>query len=514
MTDDGYRIMKALDANGKPVYRWMIEIKPQPFVKPLRCFFCTRPVVANPGSHRQPPYMRLKEGRRHDPDCELDPTRVIHAIARGSHRLASVQPDGTLRLVMPDETTVGRTADKETDDAKDSDGERAALDIHTRRPWLPPALNNAVKVARFLRQCDFDDQLARRFTLAYQGSTIRWARFCYGPDAGSYATLLDRVRKTGPLKHPVAVHGVVARRGVSSSGKPFVELESTGLDGTVKLRSDHDVLLRDLEPGMHVLAVGTNWGTWKSELRLWVEAHWNLAYWTWNAETEEAGTPSCPSALPPEKRRTAAARHPGKAPKKKASLARRTERRQPPLRRGAVPPRTAGRKPPARPKLPVTRDEPSPRPAETAHPGDLAREAWQAYAKPTQQVTPPEPKAAEARWPDLDADRRRSNPSEQEIHGTETGQKSAPNSHGREGEQLPTSPSLPRDGDNVAEVPTPPRPVPETGAPAVEDSEAVLPPGPVPPRPPYPPRSVPAPRGLKASRWQKVLRTFRSRHSD
>ncbi|MEW2439569.1 hypothetical protein AB0952_36415 [Streptomyces caniferus] len=196
MASKGPRVAEATDRHGKPVYRWMLQQKPWPFVEPLKCSACSRPVsIVEAYLRRGSPvaaHFRLHEG--HDADCALNPTQTIEEIARGSHGLAKVGVDGSLRLTIPAHDTAPHQLAPQPPHAEPEDqDERAALRITTVRPWLPPALNSAVKVAQFLRRCDFDSELAEMFTVEYRRKPIPWEKFCYGPDDISYAQLHQRV---------------------------------------------------------------------------------------------------------------------------------------------------------------------------------------------------------------------------------------------------------------------------------------------------------------------------------
>jgi hypothetical protein len=312
-----------MDRDGRRVRPYMIDARPRPFVEPLTCAFCTQQVrpVRSYSKHGGVvgPYFRLIAHGEHDAECDLYPTRVLEEIARGSHGLASVAADGTLRLTLPDEDAL--VLDPPAEDVGQDGAGRAALWITTTRPWLPPALGSAVKIARFLRQCDFDPDAIRRFKVLHGARTLAWSAFCFGPDYDALALLHKRVASTKHghrLPHPVAVHGTVVRCGESSTGKPFVVLAldiipvagAPGRKVEVVLRSDHPTLLKPLTPGRHVLAVGDRWKIFSrkttEEVQLWIEEHWSLASWSWDEETGTAGEPECPPALSPAQRQSAA----------------------------------------------------------------------------------------------------------------------------------------------------------------------------------------------------------------
>ncbi|WP_274919427.1 hypothetical protein [Streptomyces sp. WZ-12] len=404
MTSKSARVAKVVDHHGNPVYRRMLQQNPWPFVEPLRCAGCTRPVsIVATHLRRGTPvaaHFRLHEG--HDANCPLNPTTIIEEIARGSHGLATAGADGTLRLTIPAQDTSVSTPEASGVEAEDEES-RAALRITTVRPWLPPALNSAVKVAQFLQRCDFDSEIAELFTVTYQRSPIPWTRFCYGPDDLSYAQLHKRVAATQSkrLKHPVAVHGTVLRTGTSGN-KSFAVLAtnippaSGGRMIEVVLRSAYPSLLDGLEVGMQVLAVGAGWKLFApphrtiDEVQLWVTQHWNLAYWTWDQDTGHAGSPMCPPPLPPQEHRPQDTQRPaarransshtgGRGKPPRAVKGSQTMRRTPAPRRAPTP--RQGNKPLGQPPK-----EPAAPSSQDASSDDLARLTWQAYTKPASNL--------------------------------------------------------------------------------------------------------------------------------
>jgi hypothetical protein len=392
MATAGSRVAKAKDRNGKPVYGWMLRQQPWPFVEPLQCYSCTRPVSIVPGYLRRgspvSAHFRLHEG--HDAGCPLNPTRIVTEIALGSQGLAKVRKDGTLRLTIPAQDPPSPPVSLPAG-AESEDDERTALRITTVRPWLPPALNSAVKIAQFLRRCDFDPDIAELFTVEYRRKRIPWAKFCYGPDDFSYGLVHHRVAaaKSRRLEHPVAVHGTVLRTGMSRD-KPFAVLAagipsgSSGRTVEVVLRSSFPTLLEDLQVGMQVLAVGAGWKIFAQgkrnvdEVQLWITKHWYLAYWTWDKDTEQASIPACPPPLPPAQE-TAKGRRDATGHSARGSSGRGAPRR------GAGPMPTPNTTGPRRsiPVLPTdsTVTEPAARPKAERSSDDLARVTLQAYGK-------------------------------------------------------------------------------------------------------------------------------------
>lgn len=482
MAGKGYRITTAEDDDGQRVRPYMIDERPCPFVTPLKCGFCSQPVHSVPSHTREGEpvnaYFRLFSGGEHDADCDLHPTRVLQEIARGSHGLASVGDDGILRLTIPDQDTPAPEPPDDSDEDRDGDAEKTALRITTTTPWLPPALGSAVKIARFLRQCDFDPDAVRRFKVLHGARTVSWPNFCFGPDHDSLARLHKRVAGTRPrgrrLSHPVAVHGTVLRRGRSKSGKPFVVLAhdiapDTGGSGRkveVVLRSDYPTLLKPLTPGRHVLAVGDRWKIFSpkgvEEVQLWIEEHWSLASWTWDEATGTAGEPECPPPLSPTQRRTTAAQRPPQAKaRKRTTVEQRLNAAHKAHPRAGMGKRPARRR---RPSPPAPGPRPAPQPLRdpttpAASTNDTPAEEHPAPRKnapdtpaqhgdttaPTQPETSPQPSAAE--------------PTEERTE--------------------PPTPAAPQEGNAPAAASTPPMPA-------------------HPPRPahtpnPTPPRTAPAP---------------------
>lgn len=278
--------------------------------KPLRCRYCPAGVEGvgayfkgkgGPKPVKVGAHFRLSAGQRHQAGCAFNAAEVVQAIARGSQGLAQVDEEGRLRLVLPGEKTPQR-APAARPAGGEATGGRTALRITTRRPPLVPALNSAAKVAHFLQLHDFDPKAVGLFSVLYGDRTrpIPWSRFCY--HAGTAADL-HQVVVDGPRPcHPVAFHGTVRRTAVTST---YVTLDQQvphdgGPPFSVRLRTKHPQLLKELRDGHQVLAVGT-WSAWPTgnEIRIWLEEHWQLAFWGTDPATGAPGAISFPKPLPP-----------------------------------------------------------------------------------------------------------------------------------------------------------------------------------------------------------------------
>ncbi|MFF2412469.1 hypothetical protein [Streptomyces sp. NPDC058092] len=135
---------------------------PEPFRRPLICEFCDSAVGPVRGYKNVPNLFRLLKGTLHQPGCALNPTEFIQGIARGSHGLAHVTDQGLLRLELPEhiDAMPPFTA---PDDETGPDGPVRKRDTTTVRPYLPPAITSAAKIARFLQMHGFDPKTVDRF---------------------------------------------------------------------------------------------------------------------------------------------------------------------------------------------------------------------------------------------------------------------------------------------------------------------------------------------------------------
>ncbi|MFE9559246.1 hypothetical protein ACFYOD_38180 [Streptomyces sp. NPDC006703] len=249
-----------------------------------------------------PAHYRLWQHTKHDVGCPLDPTAIIEHIAHGSHGLATVDEQGILRLNLPEKLT--------DIPPLDSDGDAVPGDVVTNttttvNPLLPPAVNSAVQIARFLQPHDFDDDIVKRFKVqTHQGGLIGWPQFCYGPARTAYATLYTRRRAHEVLSHPVAVFGTIVHIRQDKQERPYAVLAVNVPAGDevfhVTLRSMYPPLIEPLSVGMHVLAVGA-WdhfaGSFTPALRMFAEEHWQIAYWTTDETTGAVSDPGCPRPL-------------------------------------------------------------------------------------------------------------------------------------------------------------------------------------------------------------------------
>ncbi|RII07977.1 hypothetical protein DSC45_34240 [Streptomyces sp. YIM 130001] len=270
-------------------------------------------VKRNGASYRA--HFALNPNARHAQSCPLNPIAVITSIAQGAQGLAQVD-DGVLKLTLPSDVKALAPGPVDMQPQLPPPGV-TAQQIDTVPPPLPPLLNCAAKIARFLQLNAFDDKLVAKFKVQPHGrkSTIPWGRFCYGPTAASYGALMERLvstgAKTAPLSHPVAVYGTVQRVRRDRSDRPFVYLaDHTDLDGKefeVVLRSMHPSLIEPLTTGTHVLAIGT-WkifpGSRTPQLRLFAKEAWQIAYWHTDDHIGTATQPTSPPALTDHQRAT------------------------------------------------------------------------------------------------------------------------------------------------------------------------------------------------------------------
>ncbi|MEU9376555.1 hypothetical protein AB0D94_22660 [Streptomyces sp. NPDC048255] len=118
--------------------------------------------------------------RTHEDVCPLNPTEVQQKIARGSQGVAVISGD-ELHLLLPGDLT---QIDIPTgvDDGPAAAGGDIGVDIATVRPLLPPLINSAVVIARFLQKHDFDPAVVARFKVRRPGknTAVAWSEFCHG----------------------------------------------------------------------------------------------------------------------------------------------------------------------------------------------------------------------------------------------------------------------------------------------------------------------------------------------
>ncbi|MFB8000145.1 hypothetical protein ACFC4G_46180 [Streptomyces sp. NPDC056002] len=294
-------------------------------------------------------HFALNPNTRHTATCPFNPVEVITSIAQGVQGLAHVD-DGVLKLTLPGDLKDVAPVPDETKPLLPPQ-DVTAQQINTVPPPLPPLLNCAAKIARFLQLNAFDDKVVAKFKVQPYGrkTTIPWGRFCYGPTTDAYAELAARLDPQRPEKtapsHPIAVYGTVQRVRRDDSGQPFVYLADHGdLDGKefeVVLRSLHPTLIKPLTLGTHVLAVGT----WKvfdrgrvPQLMLFADEAWQIAYWHSDEDTGTATQPTSPPALTAHRRATErpARTHSTRTPPRPlgdAATFPRAARRHHPLRR-------------------------------------------------------------------------------------------------------------------------------------------------------------------------------------
>lgn len=399
--------------SGREVFAAQIDAEPAWYTAkhPLICSGCTAGVHGkgtyvkrNGASYRS--HFALNPKTSHEATCRFNPVGFITSIARGARDLAHVE-DGVLKLTLPGDVEDLAPAEPDAPAAPQPPPVTGRI-IETVSPPLPPLLNCAARIVRFLQMNAFDDKVVRRFRVQPHGykSTIPWGRFCYGPSPTAYGELVRRLDPDSPERtpsHPVAVYGTVQRVHHDRAGRPFVFLaDHTDLDGRefeVVLRSMHPSLIEPLTVGTHVLAVGT-WGTFPDsrvpQLRLFAEEAWQIAYWHTDENTGAATQPVSPPAVTAHQRATE--RPPRSTSHRTARPTKAGQRpTTPPRRRPAPPNSTPPWRAPAAPSAEVP-DAPQRRPQPLASPDAPSTDAPPATpdapstGSPAEQSTiPPRP---------------------------------------------------------------------------------------------------------------------------
>ncbi|MEU2873038.1 hypothetical protein ABZ769_28205 [Streptomyces olivoreticuli] len=369
---------------------------------PLICPFCMTPVVSQRTSVGRAPrgaLFRLAADQQHEDVCPLNPTEVLQRIAHGSQGVAVIEGD-ELHLVLPDDVSQIGATTPITDTGYATPGDQFGVNISTVRPLLPPLINSAVVIARFLQKHDYDADVVAQFKVRRPGETkaVGWGEFCHGPTPGDQARLYARLTSGPKPGHPVAVYGRVTAVEHDSYDRPVLRL-ADGRGFTVRIRSDHASLLKPLTAGTFVLAVGA-WKVWppskgRPELQMFAEEHWQLAHWTYDEATGRSSPPACPPPLSlaqrtlRQARATAATRKP--APGRTAGPSLRPRPSRPPA--STTPPPTASPPAPPTTAVPETAASPAP-PTPTSPPSPVIPDTDPpAPAPPAHPPLPPRPPA-------------------------------------------------------------------------------------------------------------------------
>ncbi|GLW04692.1 hypothetical protein Slala05_83220 [Streptomyces lavendulae subsp. lavendulae] len=291
---------------GKRVYAH--EIMDEPWWRqqkvPLICPFCMTPVVSvrtTVGRAPRGALFRLAADRLHEDVCPLNPDEVLKKIARGSHGVATMV-EGVLHLVLPGDLGQIGADPPVVDVDPAAPADPFGVDIATVRPLLPPVINSAVIIARFLHRHGYDADVVAQFKVSRRGekTVMNWEEFCHGPSTGDLTRLREEIGDGGQSQHPVAAYARVTAIERDKQQRPVLRF-ADGAGFTVRVRSNHPSLLAPLSVGDFVLAVGT-WKVWvptrgRPELQMFAEEHWQLAHWTYDDVTRRGGPPHCPPPL-------------------------------------------------------------------------------------------------------------------------------------------------------------------------------------------------------------------------
>ncbi|MFI6688094.1 hypothetical protein [Streptomyces sp. NPDC050485] len=380
---------------------------------PLICAFCMTPVVSQRTTVGRAPrgaLFRLAKDQTHGEICPLNPTEVLQKIAHGSQGVAVIEGD-ELHLVLPGDLGQIGTPTSVTETGPAAPGDRFGVNISTVRPLLPPLINSAVVIARFLQRYDYDADVVAQFKVRRPGETraVGWGEFCHGPGPGDQARLYARLTGGRKPGHPVAVYGRITAVEKDRRNRKVLRL-ADGPGFTVRIRSDHNTLLEPLKAGVFVLAVG-HWKVWtpprgRPELQMYAEEHWQLAHWTYDDASGRSGPPACPPPLSLAQRTLRQARKTAAAPKpaprsvpssspKPHPSGPSTSVASPPVTLPPLPPAAPPPAVPEQPTLPPGPDTAPVVPAPPAHPPLSPRPP----ASPQRPADPPRRRTRRGWWP-------------------------------------------------------------------------------------------------------------------
>ncbi|MGW1365066.1 hypothetical protein ACWCQP_47775 [Streptomyces chartreusis] len=371
---------------------------------PLICAFCLTAVVSqrkSVGRHPRAALFRLGTDLLHEDTCPLNPVEILQKIARGSKGVTEVH-NGELHLVLPDDLGQIAAAPPVVDTDIPAPGDRVGVDIATVRPLLPPLINSAVVIARFLQKHDYDPDVVAQFKVRRPGEkdAAAWGDFCYGPAPDDQARLYGRATGGQKPAHPVAVYGRITGVHRDLQERPVAHL-ADGDGFTVRIRSEHPSLLDPLTAGVFVLAVG-NWKVWtprkgNPELQMFAEEHWQLAHWTYDDASGDSTAPRCPPPLSLAQHtlaRTRAAANRPPAPGSRSAHPPTPRPRPTKSPEPAAPPPASPPVPPTSAAPPPAADATSPPPPAPPSPANTPPPPDPAPAPPPPPAYPPAPSQA------------------------------------------------------------------------------------------------------------------------
>ncbi len=202
-------IPRAVDVEKRSFDRWVIELEPQPFARPLSCGGCharVEPVtgyMTRKGTTVDPLY-RLGRGVSHENGCVYDFDAQVGQLHQ--RNVGVVEKDGDLYVLVLNMELEGEQAASK--DAKSGPRNRLAFS-RVGIPPLHPTLRAASEIAKLLRKFEHDPAAKARFRARYGRRVIAWENFCF--DAAHDLKRLHRMLSTTRVEvdHPRAVVGRV-----------------------------------------------------------------------------------------------------------------------------------------------------------------------------------------------------------------------------------------------------------------------------------------------------------------
>ena len=204
----------------------------------FRCEFCPAKVYprftprTETSSGRRPHFARNPSSDAnpnfHANECIYNVERIVDELIEMSEEQLERPKRGRPKYRLPWPQTFQRQDPRSPLDPPEQDVERIAYQRKLR-----PLLNTAAKIADLLteyRQSGSDPGV--EFEASCQGHTVDWMNFLYTPNRAW--VLAQRLRRTGPLDHPVAV---LFKNGPIRSAKP----DWSFLEDRIPVPKGHDV---------------------------------------------------------------------------------------------------------------------------------------------------------------------------------------------------------------------------------------------------------------------------------
>lgn len=175
------------------------------------------------------PYFYLKQGNEHGGNCEYNTFGKIEILARKAINLKDFmekkKPDQyAIRMQVVKQAMEEPLEEKEDVRTADSIKKGSAPSKNYKNSGtMAPYLSRMKDIMILRSKMEKNDDIRKYLRLEYEGRTVNWDKFYFGPDNKSLLDLSKYFRNNTKPEHPICIEGMVKEyiKRKDKNGKPY-----------------------------------------------------------------------------------------------------------------------------------------------------------------------------------------------------------------------------------------------------------------------------------------------------